>query len=88
FSASGVITLSMAALIKRGTCTLTIVLTSMQLTLTRKSGQFLEIYRQIRVKVPIRATIFLYVTTCNHRVSLIFHLLRIFGLSDGWIRIV
>jgi len=58
-SASGVITLSIAVLVRRGICTLTIILASMQTALTRKRGQFFEMYRQIRVRVPICVDTFL-----------------------------
>ena len=64
--ASGVITSSMASLVKRGICTLTIVPTSMQATLTRKSGQLFEIYRQIRAKVPIHANTHFTRYACMH----------------------
>jgi hypothetical protein len=55
----------------------------MQAALTRKNGQFLEIYRQIRAKVPIRVATFSFAIVLYYRVSLMFHLLRIFRLDDA-----
>nr|ADP09482.1 hypothetical protein E48-1C_37 [uncultured marine crenarchaeote E48-1C] len=76
--ASGVITSSMASLVKRGICTLTIVPTSRQATLTRKSDQLFEIYRQIRAKVPIHANTHFTRYWFYHRVSLMFHSVSFF----------
>jgi len=47
----------------------------MQATLTRKSGQLFEMYRQIRAKVPIQANTHFARYSSHHRVSLMFHLL-------------